>query len=311
MSSSSIILGHHPLMERLRAQIERAARLPAPVLIEGPTGSGKELVARELHRLSRRSGALVCVNAAAIPEPLATAELFGVMRGAFTGAEASRPGRIEEARNGTLYLDEACDLPLGIQANLLRAFETGETTRLGSGRVERVPFRLVVSVQRPSDELVAEGRWRPDFFYRIAAIRLRVPSLNERATDIPVLARHFLFYLNVELDRDVDLDRLADYPWPGNVRQLRLVLERAIFASPEGVLSPDALEEALELEFRSTVRWNAPFTLSEFREMIATRGDDLVALGRDLQMSRATLYRLLRRAGIRKPRKKRGLPPSV
>ena len=219
--------------------VYRMVRLVAPrttsVLITGPTGSGKELIARAVHQLSPRSNQpFVVINCAAIPEALLEAELFGYTRGAFTGAVQPRPGRIQSAQAGTLFLDEIGDLPLGLQAKLLRFLERGEIQRLGSNDVFRVDVRVVAATNANLLDRVEKGEFREDLYYRLSVFPIELPALAERKSDIRPLAEHLLATLAPEqpakLSNDV-IDTLEKHSWPGNVRELTHVLERALILS--------------------------------------------------------------------------------
>jgi DNA-binding NtrC family response regulator len=218
-------------------EISRRVRLVAPrttpVLIEGPTGSGKEIVAEALHRLSTRSRRpFVAINCAAIPEALLEAELFGHTRGAFTGAVQGRVGRIESADGGTLFLDEIGEMPLSLQAKLLRFVECGELQRVGDNEPVRVDVRIIAATHRPLAEHAQNGSFRSDLYYRLAVFLIRTPSLAEHAQDLPLLVEHFM----ERLGRDIPVKRLdagalnmlAAHNWPGNVRELEHVLERGV-----------------------------------------------------------------------------------
>jgi transcriptional regulator with GAF, ATPase, and Fis domain len=203
------------------------------VLIEGPTGSGKEIVAEALHRLSTRSRRpFVAINCAAIPEALLEAELFGHTRGAFTGAVQGRVGRIESADGGTLFLDEIGEMPLSLQAKLLRFVECGELQRVGDNEPVRVDVRIIAATHRPLAEHAQNGSFRSDLYYRLAVFLIRTPSLAEHAQDLPLLVEHFM----ERLGRDIPVKRLdagalnmlAAHNWPGNVRELEHVLERGV-----------------------------------------------------------------------------------
>jgi transcriptional regulator with PAS, ATPase and Fis domain len=221
--------------------ITRFAHLDTAVLIEGETGTGKELVAGALHALGGRApGPMVTVDCGALPESLTEAELFGYERGAFTGAEQSYCGRIEGARGGTLFLDEVNSLSLGLQAKLLRFLETRQFTRLGRQRPTTVDARVIAASNVPLEGLVRSGLMRADFYYRLDGLRIEVPPLRERLDDISLLARQFL-----EEDaaartigvHDVDQDVIAQLqtrPWPGNVRELRNLLRRSVVSGAEG-----------------------------------------------------------------------------
>ncbi len=225
-------VGGHPAMLEVSRRIRLVAPRRTPVLIEGPTGSGKELVAGALHRLSPRSRRkLVALNCAAIPEGLLEAELFGHIRGAFTGAVDTRMGRIEAAHGGTLFLDEVGEMPLGLQAKLLRFLESGELQRVGDNESVTVDVRIVAATHRPLARLVARGEFRADLYYRLAVFLIRTPALAGRSEDIEALTRHFLEKLAKESPAKqitaAAVARLVAYSWPGNVRELEHALERA------------------------------------------------------------------------------------
>ena len=214
-------------------EVSRRVRLVAPrvtpVLIEGPTGSGKELVAEALHRLSPRSKkSFVAINCAAIPEALLEAELFGHTRGAFTGAVQGRVGRIESADGGTLFLDEIGEMPLGLQSKLLRFVESGELQRVGDNETVKVDVRIVAATHRPLAEHTHTGTFRADLYYRLAVFLIRTPSLSDHAQDLTLLVEHFLNKMGREAPvKRVDqpaMAKLAAHPWPGNVRELEHVL---------------------------------------------------------------------------------------
>jgi len=226
--------------ERMK-KIYRAVRLVAPrlttVLVTGPTGSGKELVARAVHEMSLRAEKpFVVINCAAIPEALLEAELFGYARGAFTGAVQPRAGRIQSAQGGTLFLDEIGELPVGLQAKLLRFLERGEVQRLGSSEVFRVDVRVVAATNAELAEKVARGEFREDLYYRLSVFPIELPALRERKGDIPFLARHFVMQLApgraVEISGEAERLLMA-HEWPGNVRELMHVLERALILYEE------------------------------------------------------------------------------
>ncbi len=238
-------------------EVSRRIRLVAPrltaVLIEGPTGSGKELVAEALHRLSPRSRKpFVAINCAAIPEALLEAELFGHTRGAFTGAVQSRMGRIESADGGTLFLDEIGEMPLSLQSKLLRFVECGELQRVGDNETLKVDVRIVAATHRPLAQHTLTGSFRSDLYYRLAVFLIRTPSLSEHVQDLPLLVDHFMRQMGREAPvKSVDhsaLAKLSAHDWPGNVRELEHVLERAaILAGDEPVLS------AWDIDFGITV----------------------------------------------------------
>ncbi len=221
--------------------IRTAAKSDIAVLILGPTGSGKELVARMIHELSRRgTHRFQAVNCAALPDTLFESELFGYEKGAFTGAHDRKPGRLEMANNGTLFLDEIGDLALVGQAKLLRALEERRFERLGGNEPIEVNFRLISATNRPLDQFVRDSRFREDLYYRVNAFSIRLPSLRERASDIPVLAQRFLARYCAANGLPLDgktfakeaVDLLMQYHWPGNIRELESTVARAALSSP-------------------------------------------------------------------------------
>jgi transcriptional regulator with GAF, ATPase, and Fis domain len=233
-------------------EVSRRIRLVAPrstpVLIEGPTGSGKEIVAEALHRLSPRSKRhFVAINCAAIPEALLEAELFGHTRGAFTGAVQGRVGRIETADGGTLFLDEIGEMPLALQSKLLRFVESGELQRVGDNETVKVDVRIIAATHRPLAQHAHEGGFRADLYYRLAVFLVRTPALSEHLGDLPLLVQHFL----ERMGRDQPMKRLApaalaklaSHDWPGNVRELEHVLERAaILAGDDLTITPAEID---------------------------------------------------------------------
>jgi transcriptional regulator with PAS, ATPase and Fis domain len=211
------------------------------VLVLGPTGSGKELVARMIHELSRRSEAkFQAVNCAALPDTLFESEIFGYEKGAFTGAHDRKPGRLELAHEGTLFLDEIGDMSLMAQAKLLRVLEERRFERLGGSKSIAVDFRLISATNRPLEQFVRDGRFREDLYYRVNAFAIRLPSLKERQVDIPVLAQRFLARYCAAQGLPLDsknfsreaLDLLMTYQWPGNIRELESTVSRAALSAP-------------------------------------------------------------------------------
>ncbi len=250
------ILGEHPRMRRLLATVAQVAESRATVLVHGESGTGKELIAAAIHHGSaRREGPFVTLNCAALAESLLESELFGHERGAFTGAASRRRGRFELADGGTLFLDEVGELPPSVQVKLLRFLQERTFERVGGNRTIEVDVRVVAATHRDLRELVAEGRFREDLYYRLDVVRIEVPPLRERASDIPLLAHHFLFRFAQENDRPAQrfspaaLQALKSYPWPGNVRELQNAIERAVvLCEGEQVgtehLPPQVLEQA-------------------------------------------------------------------
>ena len=221
--------------------IRTAAKSDISVLILGPTGSGKEVVARMIHELSRRSQAkFQAVNCAALPDSLFESEIFGYEKGAFTGAHDRKPGRLELANDGTLFLDEIGDMSLIAQAKLLRVLEERRFERLGGHKSISVDFRLISATNRPLEQFVRDGRFREDLYYRVNAFAIRLPSLRERQVDIPVLAQRFLSRYCAAQGLPIDskgfsreaLDLLLSYPWPGNIRELESTVSRSALSAP-------------------------------------------------------------------------------
>ncbi len=228
------IIGHSPAVQDLLKELDVVAESELPVLLLGETGVGKELFARRLHRTSRRAaGPLVQVNCAALPESLAESELFGHVKGAFSGAVGERAGRIEAADGGTLFLDEVGELPLGVQAKLLRTLQNGEIQRLGTDQPHKVDVRIVAATNRPLPERVREGFFRADLYHRLSVYPVQIPALRERGNDVLLLAGSFLEINRTRLGvRSLRLSPHAEtalcaYTWPGNVRELEHVISRA------------------------------------------------------------------------------------
>ena len=226
------LIGNAPCMIEVSRRVRLVAPRMTPVLIEGPTGSGKELVAEALHRLSARNRKpFVAINCAAIPEALLEAELFGHTRGAFTGAVQGRTGRIETADGGTLFLDEIGEMPLGLQSKLLRFVECGELQRVGDNETVKVDVRIIAATHRPLAQQAQNGGFRSDLYYRLAVFLIHTPALIEHVQDLSLLVEHFLQQLGREAPlKRVDecaMAKLVSHSWPGNVRELEHVLERA------------------------------------------------------------------------------------
>jgi len=243
------LVGDSAAMLEVSRRIRRVAPLDTSVLIEGPTGSGKEVVAAALHRMSRRSSKpFVAINCAAIPEALLEAELFGHTRGAFTGAVQGRTGRIEAANGGTLFLDEIGEMPLALQAKLLRFVESGELQKIGDNETVKVDVRIIAATHQRLGQLSKSGGFRADLYYRLAVFLIHTPPLSERCEDLQPLVNHFLEKMgkNTPVKRIAEsaMDLLRAHPWPGNVRELQHVLERAaILAGDDPVLT------AAEIDF--------------------------------------------------------------
>ncbi len=232
------IVGSSAALDAVLDQVRMVAPTDSTVLIEGETGTGKELIAHAIHMHSeRRNRPFVKVNCAAIPAELLESELFGHERGAFTGALAQRIGRFEAANGGTLFLDEIGDMPLNLQAKLLRAVQDQEIERVGGNRTIQVDVRIVAATNRDLKAMVEENKFRADLYYRLAVFPLNVPPLRERREDIPLLTRHFVEKHAARMKRNIEnipidaLTALTNYDWPGNIRELQNVIERSVVLS--------------------------------------------------------------------------------
>ncbi len=303
----SRILGSGPAMQRLFTLLDRVIETDMPVLIEGESGTGKELVARAIHTNDkRRRGPLVCINCAAMPDTLLEAELFGYQRGAFTGADRNRDGLFVQANGGTLFLDELGELPLSMQAKLLRVLQEREVRPLGSERVVAVDVRLVSATNRRLRDEVVAGRFREDLYYRVSGVEIALPALRQRREDIPVLVRHFLSSAATQLGRAVPdltrqaLERLTAHPWPGNVRQLEHVVTRAVALTDASRVTVTDLELPPEGTSHGTLDRTA-FELHESEQIAQALSENrfnVSKVSRLLTIPRATLWRKMRRYGL-------------
>jgi formate hydrogenlyase transcriptional activator len=244
------VIGQSPALEAVLEQVERVAPTDSTVLIQGETGTGKELIARAIHNISSRCGRpFIKLNCAAIPFDLLESELFGHERGAFTGAIAQKVGRFELADTGTLFLDEVGDIPLALQPKLLRVLQEQEFERLGSTRTHRVDVRLVAATNRDLADMVKRRVFRNDLYYRLDVFPILLPPLRERREDIPALVAHFVEILGRRMGKQIEhipaetLSALSSYHWPGNIRELQNLIERAVILSNDGVL-PNPLRAA-------------------------------------------------------------------
>ncbi len=285
--------------------IRTAAKSDIAVLILGPTGSGKEVVARMIHELSRRgANRFQAVTTAALPDTLFDSEIFGYEKGAFTGADDRKAGRLELANNGTLFLDEIGDLSLVAQAKLLRVLEEHRFERLGGNTPIDVDFRLISATNRPLEQLVRDSRFREDLYYRVNAFSIRLPSLRERASDIPLLARGFLARYCAANDLPADgksfakdaIDVLMRYHWPGNIRELESTVARAALTSPGRVIRPVDIELPHARPSPAAAPGDRPSTLAEAERTHIARVLESVNWNKRqaaavLDISRGTLYR--------------------
>jgi len=241
------LIGESPPLQAVIAMVERVAHSNSTVLLTGESGTGKEVVARLLHGTSgRSSGPFIAVNCGAIPESLVESELFGHVKGAFTGASEARPGRFLQAHGGTLFLDEVGELPLTMQVKLLRVLQEREVTAVGDGRSRAIDVRIVAATNLDLEAMVREGRFRQDLYYRLEVLPIRLPALRDRSEDIPILARHFLDVMSRRLDRvmglgDDALALLRLYAWPGNVREMENLFERLVILNQTGMITAEDL----------------------------------------------------------------------
>eukprot|EP01022_Parablepharisma_sp_SALTPOND_P029788 TRINITY_DN7457_c0_g1_i1.p1 TRINITY_DN7457_c0_g1~~TRINITY_DN7457_c0_g1_i1.p1 ORF type:complete len:465 (-),score=166.89 TRINITY_DN7457_c0_g1_i1:170-1564(-) len=298
-------------MRQLFRILPEAARSGATVLIRGDSGTGKELVARALHDLSaRHEGPFVAVNCAAIPEALMESELFGHVRGAFTGADRDREGRLAAAKGGTLFLDEVGDLQPGIQVKLLRTLDSGEYTMLGSNQVRHAEVRVVAATHRDLEKGMAKGNFRQDLYYRLNVVDLRVPPLRKRREDLPLLAHHFLESLAAERGEPVRkvtpgaMARLMEYSWPGNVRELKNALEHALVLAQDKAVDikhlPISLQNGSHIEAEANY---LPLNLVQREreaivEALARQGGHRARAAASLGISTTTLWRKVKAYGI-------------
>jgi formate hydrogenlyase transcriptional activator len=246
-NSCGQVIGKSPALQAVLEQVELVAPTDSTVLIQGETGTGKELIAQAIHHTGLRRGRpFVKLNCAAIPLDLLESELFGHERGAFTGAIAQKIGRFELADKGTLFLDEVGDIPLALQPKLLRVLQEQEFERLGSNRTHQVDVRLVAATNRDLIEMVNRGQFRNDLYYRLNVFPILLPPLRERREDIPALVRHFVEFFGRRMGRQIEhippetMSALSSYQWPGNIRELQNLIQRAVILSNDGVL-PDPL----------------------------------------------------------------------
>jgi formate hydrogenlyase transcriptional activator len=306
------IIGHSPALRAVLEQTERVAAADSTVLIQGETGTGKELIARAIHNSSPRSGrSLIKLNCAAIPFDLLESELFGHERGAFTGAIAQKIGRFELADKGTLFLDEVGDIPLALQPKLLRVLQEQEFERLGSGRTHRVDVRLVAATHRDLEQMVKRDLFRSDLYYRLNVFPITLPPLRERRSDIRPLVEHYVEIFSCRMGKriatipDEFVSAFESYSWPGNIRELQNVIERAVILSNDGLL-PDLLRPT---RVDSVVAFPASRTLRESERVLilgalqATGwlvGGPYGAAAR-LGMKRTTLIARMKKHGILRP----------
>jgi formate hydrogenlyase transcriptional activator len=312
------IIGNSAALESVLEQVEQVAPTDSTVLIEGETGTGKELIAHAIHNASQRCGrAFIKLNCAAIPLDLLESELFGHEKGAFTGAIAQKIGRFEMADKGTLFLDEVGDIPPALQPKLLRVLQEQEFERLGSGRTHKVDVRLVAATNRDLDKMVARGQFRSDLYYRLNVFPILLPTLRERREDIPVLVTHFVKLFSRRMGKQVDsipaetMSAFQWYSWPGNIRELQNLVERAVILSREGVLpNPLQSKQPRPIILSANLR-SSPLSMSwedSDRALIVATLEQvgwvvggLRGAAAKLGLKRTTLLAKMRRLGISRP----------
>jgi len=316
-SSKEELIGSSEIMETLRAQIDRVAQTDARVLLRGESGTGKELVAKRLHDHSARaSKPFVKVNCAAIPEELIEGELFGAVKGAYTGADSDREGRFAAADGGTLLLDEIGDMSLRAQVKVLRVLQEGEFEAVGSTKTRSVDVRVVAATHRDLEQLVREGRFREDLFFRLNVIPLQVPALRDRPGDVEELVAHFLALETskhgVEAPRlsPPALGLLTHHDWPGNIRELRNVIERTVVLHAGTEVAPEALGLGLpQRKSESTSESNdyAGLSLKEAKERLERdlieaaldkHDGNVTRAARELGLERTHLHKRMKALGI-------------
>ncbi|WP_172674201.1 sigma-54 interaction domain-containing protein [Syntrophomonas palmitatica] len=299
--SLSAIIGESQAISEVKEMVKIVAPLNNPVLIYGETGTGKELFAHAIHQeSSRREGPFIRVNCAGIPDNLLESELFGYEEGAFTGArKGGKPGKFELANNGSILLDEVSELSWMAQAKLLRALQENEIERVGSTEIIPVNVRVISATNVPLNELVTQGKFRKDLFFRLNAFNLKIPPLSERIEDIPLLCQHFIDNYNrenggkVEHLNDEALKLLADYHWPGNIRELNIVIERACTDARKGIITVDNL---LRFSNESTRRKTEEYSGFDIKE--AKREAEKATIIRALKASNGNRTRAAQLLGI-------------
>jgi len=305
------LIGQSEAMRRVREQIETVAPVDTTVLIEGESGTGKELVARAIHRLSpRRYNPMVVVHCGALTETLIESELFGHEKGAFTGAQYRKKGKFEAAMGGTIFLDEIADISLKTQTDLLRVLQEREIVRVGGTQPIKVDFRVIAATNRNLAELVKEGRFRSDLYYRLNVFTIHLPPLRERHGDIPLLAQYFLEKFSRQMNRKFTgferaaMEALVSHNWPGNVRELENIIERAVVVGREPLIRAGDLaivrpaETPDDLTLEAVERKHILRVLEDF-------GWNQTQAAKALGIDRVTLYHKIRRYGLKPPERTR------
>jgi PAS domain S-box-containing protein len=311
------IVGRSPRMREILSFLPDIAESESPVIIEGPTGSGKELIARALHTLSpRKEGPFIAINCAALPDTLLESELFGYSKGAFTGAVRDKAGRFLLADKGTLFLDEINNTSLSFQTDLLRVLEEGEFTPLGATKTIHSDFRVVVASNQDLKKLVGMGSFREDLYYRLAVVKINLPPLTQRKEDIPLLIDHFIHKFNIlkgKFIRGMTSEALAyllDYPFPGNIRELENIIEYAFISCKDNAIGKEHLPKDIfdRLNNKSFITPYSQFTdpyhqeeAEKIRQLLHQHDGNRIQTARALGISRITLWRKLKKYNIERP----------
>jgi transcriptional regulator with GAF, ATPase, and Fis domain len=326
------IVGNSPALESLLELVRLVATTESTVLVLGETGTGKELIAHAIHNVSwRYERPFVKLNCAAIPTDLLESELFGHEKGAFTGAIAQKLGRFELADKGTLFLDEVGDIPLALQPKLLRVLQEQQFERLGSGRTHQVDVRLVAATNRDLKEMVAHNEFRSDLYYRLNVFPVSLPPLRERREDIPTLVEHFVGIFSRRMRRPIHhvppetLAAFSSYPWPGNIRELQNLVERAVILARDGVLpnplptavAPVTLSPATEKRLREPE--SVPMTLRDSERALILQALEATdwriggpkGAAIKLGLNRTTLIYRMKKIGIYRPLRRAALPDNL
>ena len=305
------IIGQSQSMQRIFQTIDRVAQTDANVLILGENGTGKELIARAIHRNStRKNESFISVDLGSITETLFESELFGHKKGSFTDAKEDRPGRFELANNGTLFLDEIGNLSMPLQAKLLTVLQNRKVSRVGSNKDTAVDIRLICATNLPLYDMVKENRFRQDLLYRINTIEVELPSLNDRIEDIPLLANHFLKHYSTKYGKNISkiseaaMSRMNKHTWPGNIRELQHSLERAIILSNSNVLQPEDFNFSAAASKETDQQLNLDqFNLDEvekllIRKVLKKYNGNITQAASELGLTRSSLYRRLEKHAL-------------
>ncbi len=304
------IVGESNILKHIIYRVEQVAPLDTTVLLEGETGTGKELFARAIHQSSRRSDKpMITVNCASLPANLIESELFGHERGAFTGALQKQIGRFELADGGTIFLDEVGEIPLELQAKLLRVLQEGEFERIGNPKTIKVNVRVIAATNRELEQEISRGRFRKDLYYRLNVYPITIVPLRERVSDIPLLVEHFVKQFNLKMGKNITriprkiLAQLEKYPWPGNIRELENVIERAVILSKSSTLTTEPLESpdlTIDGKFQPLADHEREY-IEKVLEKTLWRIDGPKGAARILDMHPETLRSRMRKLGIARP----------